>query len=59
MNKVFKIIISIIVGLFGTGFIYSFFYFFITGDITYLFWFGIPVFTYLLGSAFYLSTKIK
>ena len=57
MNKTLKIIISIIVGLFGTGYAYSFFYFFISGNLTYLFWFGIPVFTALIGYAFYLSIK--
>ena len=55
--KIKNIIISIFGGLFDTGFIYSFFYFFVTGNITYLFYFGIPVFTWLIGGAIYMSLK--
>lgn len=55
MNK--KILISMIGGLYGTALVYSFFYFFITADITYLFFLAIPFFTWLIGSAIYFSLK--
>lgn len=55
--KIKNILISMLGGLLGTGFIYSFFYFFVTGNITYLFYFGIPVSMILIGLPIYLLLK--
>ena len=52
-----KTLISILGGLYGTALIYSFFYFFITANITYLFYLGIPFFSLLIGSVIYINLK--
>ena len=59
MNKIKKIIISMLVGLYGTAYIISFFYWFITTNITWFAILSIPFFSYLIGSAIYLSIKDK
>lgn len=57
MKKYKKIIIAILGGLYGTALMYSFFYFFVTGNITYLFYLGIPFGTFLIGMPIYISLK--
>jgi len=57
LKKHKKIIIAILGGLYGTALIYSFFYFFVTSNITYLFFLAIPLFTWLIGGAIYISLK--
>lgn len=52
-----KTLISILGGLYGTALIYSFFYFFVTANITYLFYLGIPFFSWLIGSVIYIGLK--
>ena len=57
MKKAIKIFIAIFGGLYITMFIYSFLYMFVTGDITYIFWLGIPFGTWLIGSPIYMCLK--
>ena len=59
MKKTTKIIISMLGGLYGTFYIISFFYWFITTDITWFAILSVPFFTWLIGSAIYLSIKDK
>lgn len=57
MDKTIKILISMLGGLYGTIYIISFFYFFVTADITWFLILSIPIFTFLIGNTIYLSIK--
>lgn len=58
MNKIIKIIISILGGMWITGFLYSFFYFFITGQLLYLLIFSTPTLIGLFAWFIYEALKI-
>ena len=59
MKEYIKIILSILGGLYGTAYIISFFYWFVTANITWFAILSIPFFTWLIGSVIYLSIKDK
>jgi hypothetical protein len=59
MNKTIKIIISMLGGLYGTAYIISFFYWFITTNIIWFAILSIPFFSCLIGGTIYLSIKDK
>lgn len=54
MNKKTKrILISILGGLYGISLVYSFFYFLLTMDITYICFLGTPLLFWLISSTIY------
>ena len=57
MKEYIKIIISILGGLYGTAYIISFFYWLVTGNITWLIILSIPFFTVLISGWIYLFFK--
>ena len=57
MKEYIKIIISILGGLYGTAGIMSFFYWLVTGNITWLIILSIPFFTFSISVWIYLFFK--